>query len=68
MAFNLGKLHLGERVRLKSGVQEVRFWEECAKLPRSTGSGANAKMSSRTAAFSSRILTGMSDRRTRTCY
>jgi hypothetical protein len=44
MTFNLGKLHLGERVRLKPGVQEVRFTEECAKVPRSTGSGASATM------------------------
>ena len=44
MTFNLGKLHLGERVRLKPGVQEVRFTEECAKVPRSTGSGTSATM------------------------
>ena len=40
----LGKLHLGERVKLKPGVQEARFTEECAKVPRSTGSGASATM------------------------
>jgi hypothetical protein len=44
MTFNLGKLHLGERVSLKPNVPETRFDDMCAALPRTTGPQAKPKV------------------------
>ena len=41
MEFNLGILHLGERVSLKPNVPETRFDAECAMTPRTTGTLAH---------------------------
>ena len=44
MEFNLGKLHLGERVSLKPNVPETRFDDICGGLPRTIGPGPRAKV------------------------
>ena len=44
MEFNLGKLHIGERVSLKPDVPETRFDYFCGGLPRTIGPEAQPKI------------------------